>query len=474
MKKRLAALMGIFLIVAVTGSFWFRTYSYSVDYVRPDLYNGEASRNPVSFGAQPEPSPLILSARLGVGGSIDKISVDLAKLSGARYYDPGSDCMKSVSGNTPMWRVYEIDGEEAYLLETDDEYKDYKYRTAITHKVIEGSAAGTNKWQLELPNTGYSFGDHNLRVTVVNEFSHSSTIKIPLSVVYDWKAPRIMPTVNYFSGGHAACAGERVTIEAKVNDDLSGTFAVRLSENEAGALFGERPKLTMGRQINTSNWSVENVIPAGVAPGTYDVHVTAVDLAGNKSSETVSIKVVEEKPSFQIKLDEGWNLISVPKALKNPSIRDVFGGTPVVSVQTLIEGRRLEPAEIEPGRGYLVKSLEKKTVEVDFASHDPSAIPLMLDLKPGWNLIGYVSQNLEPVMPLTFYLGADMKGKWMIVYTEEGSQARPKSTSPYVWATDSFPTITGKPYSEDDDNLPAVELGKGYWIYLTGEAVLIP
>ena len=79
------------------------------------------------------------------------------------------------------------------------------------------------------------------------------------------------------------------------------------------------------------------------------------------------------------------------------------------------------------------------------------------------------------MIPLTFYLGGDLKNKWLIVYSEGGEQARPQSTSPYVWATDGFPTVTGQPYSEDtSENLPAVELGKGYWIYLTGEGMLVP
>jgi hypothetical protein len=115
----------------------------------------------------------------------------------------------------------------------------------------------------------------------------------------------------------------------------------------------------------------------------------------------------------------------------------------------------------------LVKTSADAMLVVNFEDYDLSAIPLMIDLGKGWNLIGYVSQALKPKMPLTFYLGDTLKDEWLIVYTEEGEQARPQSISPYIWATDGFPTITGEPYSADNsDNLPAVELGKGYWIYL--------
>jgi len=147
----------------------------------------------------------------------------------------------------------------------------------------------------------------------------------------------------------------------------------------------------------------------------------------------------------------------------------------VESVRTLIGGEWFEITEIKPGLGYLVKATADATLEVDFKDYDPSVVPLTITLRQGWNLMGYASRSLKPMMPLTFYLGDDLKDEWLIVYTQDGEQARPQSTSPYVWATDGFPTLTGNPYSEDpSDNLPRVELGEGYWIYLAGEGVLVP
>ncbi|GEM_PF-1403498 len=474
MKNMIISLMGIVLLVAGIACFVSLPSVFSVNVVYPKLYAVGASPGTVNCGAQPESSPLILSVRVETGGIIEKVRIDLDRLSGAEYYDPILDSNQDADSETLMRRVYEIEGEEAYLFETGSQYKYNIYRTAVTHKTIKGTAVSTNKWQIELPTAGYRFGDFNLRVWVINEFSHSNTVTIPLRVVYDWKGPMVSAKANHQVDSPATSPGDKITIEAEVRDDLCGTFAVRLPENEAQIIFGENPNLTMTRQLNTNIWSVQNTVPAGTAPGTYGIQVAAVDRAGNETVRTLKIEVSAEIDSFQIELDKGWNLISVPKALENPAVEAVFGGTPVVSVQTVIEDQRLEPTEIEPGRGYLVKSMEEKTITLNFAEHDPSAIPLMLNLKPGWNLIGYASQSLEPMMPLTFYLGADLKDEWMVAYTESGAQARYKSTSPYIWATDSFPTITGEPYSEDEENLPVVELGKGYWIYLTDEGMLIP
>ncbi|MFA4836992.1 MAG: hypothetical protein WC749_13095 [Dehalococcoidia bacterium] len=203
--------------------------------------------------------------------------------------------------------------------------------------------------------------------------------------------------------------------------------------------------------------------------------LVAVDRAGNEAIKTVEVTVADAISSLKIGLSKGWNLISVPRALENPAVKEVFAGLPVETVRTLIAGRWLDVSEITPGLGYLVKASSDTTLVVNFGNYDFSAIPLTISLGQGWNLIGYASQSLNPMMPLTYYLGDSLKDKWSIVYNAEGDQARPQSTSPYIWANDGFPTITGEPYSADtSDSLPAVELGKGYWIYLSGDGMLVP
>ncbi len=102
-------------------------------------------------------------------------------------------------------------------------------------------------------------------------------------------------------------------------------------------------------------------------------------------------------------------------------------------------------------------------------------MPQTVPLGKGWHLIGFTSPSLEVSIPFTRYLRDDLKSEWRIIYTEEGQQARPQSIFPYVWASEGFPTVICNPYLENpSDNLPMVELFKGYWIYLTEEGVLIP
>ena len=440
----------------------------------PEIYEAKANHGVVNFGAQPLDNPLVLSIKVGTGGEICAVKIDLNKLSGARYYDPALGNISNVDNAVDMIRVYEIEGEEAYLFETGSRYEYNKYMTAVTHNIVRGIAVPTNKWQIELPDAGHSTDDFNLRVYAINEFSHSSSAVIPLRVVYDQKGPQVSVKANYIIESPETRPGDKVAIEAVAHDDLSGTFAVRLLDSEAKKLFGENRNLALSLQPDSDVWWVENTVGSNVVPGIYSLPVMAVDRAGNKTVEALTVRVEEKISSFCLRLEKGWNLISVPRVLENPGVGDVFAGAPVEVVETVIAGERLEPVDIQPGWGYLVKATEDAIVVVELAAYVSSDPPLTMSLGLGWNLIGYASQSLEPVMPLTFYMGADLKDEWMVLYTDTGAQARAKSTSPYVWATDSFPTITGEPCSEDSDNLPVLELGKGYWLYLTGEGVLVP
>ena len=474
MKRKIVYLLAV--TIFLTGLAFYPSNSpvLSINAVYPEMYAAKASRNPVNFGVQPEDRPLILSVCVATGGAMDRVSADLGDLSGARYYDPGSDMMRFAHQDTPLQRVYIIDGEEAYLYKVDDEYEDYQYRTALTHKVIEGKAVRSSKWQVELPNAGYRIGSYELQVRAVNEFSHGTTAKIPLEVVNDWTAPTIDATVQNPVDSSISCPGDSVTIRARVSDDLSGVYLVNLAEGDAASIFGESADTTMRYEPDTNTWSVVNRVPASISPGNYVLRMISIDHAGNRSVSNLTIEIASQRSLFDMHLHQGWNLISVPKALKTPAVEDLFGGSPITHIQTVRESKFYIPDTIEPGWGYLVKSDEEITITLELAQHDPSVLPLMIDLKPGWNLLGYASPTMEPVMPLTFYLGADLKDKWVILYTENGSQARSKSTSPYVWATDSFPTSTGKPSFEHNNNLPVLELGKGYWIYLAQEGQLIP
>lgn len=440
----------------------------------PQIHSAEASPPIVQWGAQPWGSPLILSVEIRIGGEISMVSADLSKLSGARYYDPLTDAFQSVGASTPLYRVYEIEGREGYLVKAGAKHADNEYRLACTHERVKGTATATGKWQVELPDVGQTTAAFNVNVTVINPFGRPGNASIPLQVVDDEAPPLIIAQAEFDINSPMTRGGDRVTITARITDDLCGVHRAELLPAEAKALFGPDAILSLSPDSRTGLWSVENTVAADALPGTYTLDVLAADRAGNESRTTLTLTVAEEISAFTIPLKKGWNLISVPRPLVAPEMANVLAGIPVESVQTVMGGERLEATIIEPGRGYLVKVSADALLTVYLAPFDPSSIPEVLTLDPGWNLIGYASPGMEPMMPLTHYLGQNLKNKWVIVTTDTGAEARPTSSSPYVWATDSFPTLTGEPFSQDKDNLPVVEMGKGYWIYLSTRGILIP
>ena len=142
---------------------------------KPELYRPKASPAIVHFGAQPEGSPLLLTIEAkGPGGEIATIAVNLSKLIEAKYYDPISDTIKEVSGSTPLLRVYEIEGKEAYLVEVGSRYEYNEYETALTYERVRGTAVATNKWQVELPYVGHVQSAFALTVTATNRYNRQN------------------------------------------------------------------------------------------------------------------------------------------------------------------------------------------------------------------------------------------------------------------------------------------------------------
>lgn len=472
-RKHIVTFLITMSVLAVLGTLLFTQVSLAGN-SGPQLYHPQAIPNTVHLGPQPKENPLSISVEIGTGGEISCVKADLSELSLAKYYDPFLDTMKNVNNITPLTRVYEIEGKEAYLIEAGSRYEYNEYITALSHNIVRGIATATNKWQVELPDVGNNTSEFSLRISATNRSGGQSSTIVPLKIVDDCTGPHVTVSTSSPLKSMAVRNGDTVSINVQATDDLSGVFSVRMANNSAASIFKDYSNLKFTLESHSDDWKLENTISENVKSGTYSVGIIVADRAGNETHQSTMIEITDEINSFQIDLNQGWNLISVPRKLENPNVNEVFSGIPVRAIQTVIDGRRVEASEITPGRGYLVQVTEDSSLTVYFAEHDLSAIPLTIKLGQGWNLIGYASQTLDPVMPLTFYLGDDLKDEWMIVYDDKGAQARTKSTSPYIWATDSFTTITGEPFSKDSDNLPVVELGKGYWIYLTGKGVLIP
>ena len=145
-------------------------------------------------------------------------------------------------------------------------------------------------------------------------------------------------------------------------------------------------------------------VQTGLALGQNVFKVTCPDQINKESSGLVkSVHAAQPETESQVRLLEGWNLISLavsPPAGGEPmramdlvtEINKQGGLAVAVSQwqnsawQTYLAGLEKNNFLIEPGQAYFVENLS--AVEVIFTGQ-PISEPLTLNLRPGWNAVGF-------------------------------------------------------------------------------------
>jgi hypothetical protein len=154
--------------------------------------------------------------------------------------------------------------------------------------------------------------------------------------------------------------------------------------------------------------------------------------------------------STVLSLKEGWNLISVPVQPSNTAVETVLSSiNGKYSALYAYNGNSYEvyePGEassdlkkVEAGRGYWIYMTSAANLTINGSAANKS-----VQLKTGWNLVGYNSQQSSPASQAL----SSIAGKYMAVYS-------------FDTATNSYRSyIPG-----EDSNLSTIEPGLGYWIY---------
>ena len=152
-------------------------------------------------------------------------------------------------------------------------------------------------------------------------------------------------------------------------------------------------KSTLIGTVNTSpytlNWS-------SVTSGTYSITAKVTDNTGlSKTSSEITIDVKKQQ---NISLQAGWNLVSFNIAPKNRTIDSVFKSiiSKINEIKTFDgfwrDGQNKtynSLTNIQDGLAYLVNMKTSGTLSL---IGDPIALPLIINLKKGWNMVGVVDQ----------------------------------------------------------------------------------
>jgi len=304
-------------------------------------------------------------------------------------------------------------------------------------------------------------GTYYLVITATDNVSNvNATANVTLRVIADNTAPVSDASVEYPAGFDAAKVGQDVIITAVVTDDLTDVASVTIDAADIGLTASENLTLT-----ETANTYSVTLTVGEVDPDTYTLTITAEDGAGNPATENVTVEVVAELTAYNLDLEEGWNLISLPLIPDDEDIATILADITdnVSQVRTflyesggLVEYVWMEGGlvgaldEMVDGQGYWIEMTLAKTLVIN-GSEQPSpggAMPAY-DVYEGWNLIGFKSVGTDTA---TDYLGS-------VVDTMQRLYG-------YNAVGDYYITL------QDDDG--DLEPGQGYWLAVSADGTIYP
>lgn len=227
-----------------------------------------------------------------------------------------------------------------------------------------------------------------------------------VNIVTDETPPVIgVPSVEYPVGAFSARVGDPVVISVEVTDPIepaTGVDSVSANATSIGLSSSE----SMARVDGTDVWAVELTI-GDVDLGAKTLTITATDGAGLDADPVeVEVEVTLRLTGYNIELDEGWNLMSLPLIPENTAIVPMLAS--ISEDVTIVWGydpinipgdhwALYKPGVVEDdltemvgGMGYwLSLTTEEATLTVTgLEMPEPPTAPPAYDVASGWNLIG--------------------------------------------------------------------------------------
>ena len=378
-------------------------------------------------------------------------------------------------------------------------------------------------------------GKNIAKVTVIDEAGREGfdTVRI----YYDNKGPVVAPLGTiYPSGVTAARSGDPIIFQLNASDAGSGIQCAEVvfstSTNlpqpctadsyNSGAVEpfkkpAQIPDAVRESWGTTGEWLYPSIVPAGTPPGSLDITVRVIDLAGNSTVTTVPASVQANLVAINIPLMPGANLVSLPLI---PDDRDSgnigrllekvtsnYDNTTVKDVTDKIwyyDATQTQLAEYErwkvyspsdvgvdtldtmgTGKGYWwitkedaftmlppLSGFTQQTPKVENFAYEGvflrqgAEAPPVYEIEAGWNLIGLHSENLITGKNYLAALGRGDSAGWSSLLRYDnfvefpiGTEGRPK------YELGHFTRVF-----ETDNLKPA----QGFWLYSTVDGVITP
>ncbi len=224
-----------------------------------------------------------------------------------------------------------------------------------------------------------------------------------------------------------------------------------------------------------------------LAVDSYKVEYVAVDEAGNELEDGEFSFEVKARQPYEVEVQPGWNLISLPATPVDPAIGAVLANnqyiSPVLGYQegdwiTAIREEdgtwRGRLADIVGGYGYWVHARTFESVETMLSEVDPAGTLPTVPVTAGWNLLGvldiFQNDTGDPPGEMTSdgeFTSANYEADnyfssidWKVAYTYD--------TRHSLW-------IKSTPENPDPEGGPKeIMNGKGYWVWSPAPNTLVP
>ena len=261
-------------------------------------------------------------------------------------------------------------------------------------------------------------------------------------------------------------AGVTIVSATLNGDDISGS----LQSNDAGNVFLYRA-------------------PDGLAVGEHMLEVIAMDDAGNKhpTAQKATIEITERKP-FSLKLNPGWNLVSIPGEPADPDVNVVIPAdrtdiTSVLAYDPTVPGLWLSASRGADGmfsgtlknitatRGYWIETNTFSPLSVMIPKQSPGQARVLptIPVAKGWNMVPIL--DVDGDFKLHDMTITGLSKDMLPTMTDEDKYDGIRG---YLDGLEGLRAYTFNTITNRWDLVDKVQIGKGYWVYVSKAGIIVP
>ena len=369
-------------------------------------------------------------------------------------------------GSVPQIRVHNIDGSD---------------------KLLDTLVVSATSWEATFTESGASFEEENSVVVTgfdknnVEGTEGDATINVDGDFEDDaivFEQDTLDPDVTFDA---AVTAGEVFSTAPFITLTFDGKVTVDLAE--FGPADGDLVDVTADGRISGDQETWIYKASGLTVDEEYTINVTVTDLAGNEIENANVSFTVEEPEMEEVLLVPGSNLVSLSGSPADSDINAVITLAEVSSVVTY------DPVNPDPVTGawktatrdssgslsgslstidaqhaYWVSTTTFESIEVEVVQLGAgAAIPPSITLVAGWNLVPVVNVSGDAA-------GVDVDGVTDGIQLDADAYFGSTSwVTAYTWDTQAEQWVKVLP-----GTFKQVTVGKGYWVYVTEDGILVP